>query len=78
MGLHVLLAELDTRELREDAVADITGILCLVGILVGKYAHFDEFGIGAEIKTEQVGTGFFEGGRELTHRRGTDPGQELS
>ena len=78
VGLGIGLAQLDTAELRHDAVADVAHIGCLVGVGAVEQAEFHQFRIGHVVEAEEVGAGFFQCGCEFLERVGRRSGQQLA
>ena len=70
VGLGVGTSQLHASELHHQTVADIVGILGLVGILVGHDTQLNHLGIGCEIETEEVGACLLQGRCILTHSGG--------
>ena len=67
VGLGVGTSQLHAGELNHQTVADVVGVLGLVGILVGHDTQLNHLGIGCEIESEQVGAGLLQGRCVLTH-----------
>ena len=78
VGFGILLAQLDTGELGEDAVADVAAVFSLVGLLVGQDAQLDELLVSQVVKGEEVGAGLLQRGGELLEGAGGGAGQQLA
>ena len=72
--LHVSLGvgtpQFHAGKLHHQTVADIVGILGLVGILVGHDTQLNHLGIGSKVETKEVGAGLLQGRCILTHSGG--------
>ncbi len=78
VGLCVGAAQLHAGELHHQAVADIVGILGLVGILVRHDSQLHHLGVSGEIESEEVSAGLLQGRCILAHSGCGYTGQQLA
>ena len=78
MGLGILTAELYAGELGEQTVADVTCIMCLVGLQIRDDAKLYKLRIGNVIQAEEVYPGFSKGGLVLAKCGRGNSGKKLA
>ncbi len=78
VGLGVGTSQFHAGELYHQTVADVVGVLSLVGILVGHDTQFNHLGICSEVETEQVCACLLQGRCILTHSGCGNARQQLA